>query len=234
MKRTALKIYLSLLLILLGIVLLTSTVSAQRMPDYYGLNKIRINGPDRSMTVEVIPVNGNPATETDRNYYWYSGNAIHITQGGYSGRLLNGHYEEFYPNKNLAAQGEFRKGLKAGQWQAWYDSGTLMEVITWKEGLKQGRFVRYDEEGRPKEEGSYKIDLLEGKVRSYHSGDSVETARYRHGQLVKVKLAVKPTLWSRFHWPRRKPAGTEQIKAPKPPKVKKQRKLSTPDITAAP
>ena len=41
---------------------------------------------------------------------------ILVTQGGYNGRLLNGDFRVFYPNKNLKENGNYQFGLKEGTW----------------------------------------------------------------------------------------------------------------------
>jgi len=113
---------------------ISGSVYAQNYPDD-GLDKVRIIESDRIIQAEIKPLNNNPGAKGDRFYYWYSDNAIHSTQGGYSGDLLNGLYNEYYLNKNLKAQGVFKKGLKEGVWKSWKDDGTLSEVSTWKNGL---------------------------------------------------------------------------------------------------
>jgi antitoxin component YwqK of YwqJK toxin-antitoxin module len=122
----------ALLFILISICSISA--SAQEIPDY-GLNKIRINDPDKSIVAETIPIKDNPAVKSNLFYYWYSANLIHSTQGGYSGKLLNGQYSEFYLNKNLKVQGAFKTGLKNGVWKNWNSDGTINKVQTWKNGV---------------------------------------------------------------------------------------------------
>lgn len=107
----------------------------QQMPDYV-LDKIRITEPEQTIVAELLPVSSNIAANANLHYYWYSANAIHETQGGYSGHLLNGLYSVFYLNKNLKEQGHFRKGLKNGIWRNWKEDGSLATTTTWKRGLE--------------------------------------------------------------------------------------------------
>lgn len=111
----------------------SGAVYAQKLPDS-GVNKIRINESDKTVLAEINPVNGSTRAEPGLFYYWYSANAVHSTQGGYSGRLLNGLYIEFYLNKNLKEQGAFKKGLKSGVWKSWNEDGTVNSVSTWEKG----------------------------------------------------------------------------------------------------
>ena len=69
------------------------------------------------------------------NYYWYDANQIHMTQGGFSGKLLDGLYAAYYRNKNLEEQGNFKKGLKTGIWKKWRADGSLESTTQWNHGL---------------------------------------------------------------------------------------------------
>lgn len=110
---------------------------AARGQDYPddGLDRVRIVEKDRIIQADIKPVNGSPKPKPDRFYFWYSANAVHVSQGGFSGDLLNGLYNEYYLNRNLKSQGIFKKGLKDGTWKSWKEDGTLSEVITWKNGV---------------------------------------------------------------------------------------------------
>jgi antitoxin component YwqK of YwqJK toxin-antitoxin module len=105
----------------------------QKLPDY-GLNKVRITQPDKIIVAEIEPVSSVPSVKSNLFYYWYNANIIHTSQGGFSGKLLNGLYTEYYTNKNLKEQGHFKKGLKDGVWKSWNDDGSIAVVTTWKSG----------------------------------------------------------------------------------------------------
>src|SRR5882757_6884108 len=98
-------------LIIFLLVVFSVNAFAQKLPDM-GLYKIRIIESDKNITAEIKPVKSEPSLEPDRFYNWYSSNQIKQTQGGYSGKLLNGQYNEFYLNKSLKTQGNFDRGLK--------------------------------------------------------------------------------------------------------------------------
>jgi hypothetical protein len=168
------------------------TVLAQKWPDD-GTRKVRITDPERTIVAELDP-DAHPSVETDRSYFWYSGNMIHSTQGGYSGKLLDGNYQEFYPSKGLKELGKFKKGLKQGLWKVWDEAGTLTQSITWKQGKKQGEFQYYNAQGTLKQSGKYQDDVMQGKVRNYVGSDSVQVVKYKDG---KVAKPVPPT---DHHW----------------------------------
>ncbi|WP_158829365.1 toxin-antitoxin system YwqK family antitoxin [Mucilaginibacter lacusdianchii] len=209
----------------------TTTVQAQHIPTL-GVNKVRITAPGKTIVAE-LSTKDESEPQTDRSYYWYGSNAVHITQGGYSGKLLHGSYQEFYPDKSLREQGEFKKGLKEGTWKTWQESGALEELTTWHYGQKEGDFVLYDAAGKPQKTGHYENGLLEGKVLIYHGGDSIETVKYKNGLVVSNKLA-SPSLWQKvkaIKW-KRKVSPPENSVPPatapaKPKKVKKQKDKDT-------
>ncbi|HWZ34690.1 MAG TPA: hypothetical protein VNW51_00945 [Mucilaginibacter sp.] len=169
------------------LMLLLSSVGAmsQKTPSD-GFDKIRIADGDKVIQADLKAVSSDPDVETNKFYYWASGNSIHATQGGFSGRLLNGRYAEYYPNKNLKQQGLFKKGLKEGVWKLWSDNGQLIEWYTWDSGIKSGEFCLYDDHGNLKQSGRYKNNVLNGRIRNFDSG-KVTTLSYRNGTVVNKK-----------------------------------------------
>jgi len=98
-------------------------------------SQIRIVDTSQEIRADVLPYKSEPKIKNDRYYFWYLNNLIHSTQGGYNGKLLNGHYIAFYPDKNLKEEGYFKKGLKDGEWKAWNRKGDLTGVTTWNDGI---------------------------------------------------------------------------------------------------
>jgi hypothetical protein len=121
-------------IIVLLLPLFAGSAYAQKLPAF-GFEKVHITEADKIIQAEVIPVSSAPRIKPNCFYYWYSANAIHFTQGGYSGQLLNGVYTEYYLNKNLKEQGRFKKGLKDGSWKSWNEDGTVNKVFWWKNGI---------------------------------------------------------------------------------------------------
>jgi antitoxin component YwqK of YwqJK toxin-antitoxin module len=173
----------------------SSITQAQNLRDY-GITKVRLNDPGKSVVMEILPA-GKPKLKPDRLYYWFSGNTIHTTQGGYSGKLLNGDYNEYFPGKNLKDQGKFKKGLKDGVWKTWDESGALTQEITWSDGMKEGPFSIYDERGEVKQSGTLRQNQLNGDILFYHGKDSVETKIYKAG-VPLAPVAPSPSLWQKL------------------------------------
>jgi len=184
--------------------LFTLGAQAQRMPDY-GLEKVRLNEKDKTVLAEIKEVKSGPSISTDKRYYWYSGGQVRSTQGGYSGKLLNGEYREYYLNKNLKTQGRYKKGLQSGNWDYWYPDGTLKEQLSFKSGLRQGTFKEYDGKGNLSRQGKYKGDELNGKVAAFPTADSVSYSRYRDGKLVAGKPGKTGSFWKRHNPWNKKP-----------------------------
>lgn len=105
----------------------------QNLPDM-GLYRVRITDTAVTTVIEIKPVNSSPRAKADRTYYWYEAGIIHATQGGFSGKLLNGSYDQYYRDKSLKEQGTFRKGLKDGTWKNWNRDGSLAAIMKWDNG----------------------------------------------------------------------------------------------------
>ncbi|WP_443946633.1 toxin-antitoxin system YwqK family antitoxin [Pedobacter sp. AW1-32] len=128
-----------------------------------------------------------PQANVERIYYWYSGNQIRSTQGGFSGKLLNGLYNEYFLTKNLKEQGNFKMGLKDGLWSNWFENGHLSKVVHFKKGILQGAFEKYSDSGYVMEKGRYINGQLSGKITRYFAKDSIQVFQYKNGILVQQK-----------------------------------------------
>jgi len=129
-----------------------------------------------------------------RFYYWFHIDTILATQGSYNGRLLNGLYQSYYPNKNLLEEGRFQNGLKHGLWKAWYPTGQIMRLYNWKRGVIEGAFMEYDLSGRKKVEGNYKKNQLSGNQVRYDSSGKVTKTLFKSGMPVvtdSLKTKIK-------------------------------------------
>lgn len=75
---------------------------------------------DTEFRYEFYTTKKEVSAKQDRLYYWFKGGAIHSSEYGVSGELLDGEFEKFYLNNQLAEKGEFKKGLKEGLWKTWH------------------------------------------------------------------------------------------------------------------
>ncbi|WP_448105153.1 toxin-antitoxin system YwqK family antitoxin [Pedobacter panaciterrae] len=154
-------------------------------------HKIIVNHDNYTVVAYVKPTH-KIYVESDRLYYWFSTNLIKSTQGGYSGKLLNGRYQEFFLNKSLKEWGAFSAGLKTGKWKSWDEAGKLKEEYYWDSGKRNGTYSKYDLLGRLAEKGKYRNDLLNGK-QTVMLGDSTKVAYFKKG-----KPVAKPHILPKF------------------------------------
>lgn len=161
-------------------------------------HKVIVNQVDRTIVAYVKPVK-QITLDTDKRYYWFSTNQINSTQGGFSGKLLNGSYQEFYASKQLKESGYVDKGLKTGLWKNWDTTGKLKDDYTWNFGKMNGVYHKYDSTGKVLEAGKYKNDLLNGKQKHYQ-GDTVKEVLYKKGKVRERKQLRMPAFINRiFH-----------------------------------
>lgn len=173
---------------------LSASVFAQRIPAS-GFDKVRIVSGDRVIQADIKPTKDALEADPEKLYYWYSANVIHTTQGGFSGRLLNGDYREYYANKNLRELGEFNNGLKEDIWKSWTENGVLTQLYTWKRGIKSGAFSIYEETGKPSQMGTYRNNQLNGKLTKIYKAGGTTVTWYKNG----VQQLPKPALWKRLN-----------------------------------
>ena len=112
-------------------------------------NKFHIKQDDKSIVFRVLDTDESQLKKynSKKNYYWFKSQRILITQGGSSGSLLNGEYESFYKNNQLAEKGLFKKGLKHGAWRFWGTNGILIHQENWSNGIQIGKQLYYSDQG---------------------------------------------------------------------------------------
>lgn len=171
---------------------LAQAACSQSYPDELVSYRASVNYADHSIIFFVRPLKTEIIPYPKRRYYWYSNNNVRSTQGGYSGKLLNGPYTDFYKNKQLKEQGNFRAGLKTDMWRSWSESGMLKEDSWWKKGVLNGPFLKYDHSGRLAERANYRHGMLHGKQVIYENTDSSMVFHYKHGKKYTPK-AIMPS-----------------------------------------
>lgn len=161
-------------------ILVADLAMGQYSSDNLLTHKIIVNHENYTIVAYVKPTH-KIYVESDRLYYWFSTNQIKSTQGGYSGKLLNGRYQEFFLNKNLKEWGAFSAGLKTGKWKSWDETGKLKEEYYWDSGRKNGVYSKYDSVGKLVEKGKYRNNLLNGK-QTVMTGDSTKINYFKKGK----------------------------------------------------
>lgn len=112
-------------------------------------NKFHIKQDDKSIVFRVLDTDDSQLKKynPNKNYYWFKSQKVLATQGGSSGSLLDGIYESFYKNNQLAEKGLFKKGLKHGVWKHWAPNGILVSQENWSKGTQTGKQLYYSKEG---------------------------------------------------------------------------------------
>ena len=112
-------------------------------------NKFHIKQDNKSIVFHVLDTDESQLKKhnPDKIYFWFKSQKILTTQGGSSGSLLNGQYESFYKNNQLAERGVFKKGLKHGTWKFWGENGILIHQENWSRGIQTGKQLYYSPEG---------------------------------------------------------------------------------------
>jgi hypothetical protein len=192
------KNFLTVFLLLFFLLSSSFLTSQAQLINATGVNKIHLSDSDRFTIAEINPLRSKPILRLDRYYYWFSSNSIKRTQGGYSDKLLNGLYSEYYLTKNLREQGIFIAGLKNKLWKTWNIKGVLIKKVNWENGLKNGDFETYDEWGNLIEKGTYSQNELQGKLYTY-SKDSVSVIRYHGGELVPAVIPSTSSFFKRLN-----------------------------------
>jgi len=217
-------------------------INAQKFSDAIPeTREIVLNAADTIKKIRIFIANPKVKIKSNRLYAWYQKQIVLHTQGAWSGKLLQGKYESFYPNHNLLEQGTYEKGWKVGLWNQWHADGTLKEQVVWKKGLKHGTFEAFDTRGQLIEKGRYKNGRLQGHFSTFANGAETKV-KYR-----KNKIIVKKPTSNLFQFLRKKDKSTDspksktdkkdskkESKTPKKTKVKvekKQTKKRTPKKT---
>ncbi len=135
-----------------------------RKVKYQSITISSAEGQKKFETINDLTPNVKPKME--QWYHWYQPHQIHKTAGNFSGRLLWGEYEDYFPDGSLREKGFFKKGMKSGEWMSWYENGQLKEVAEYKQGLKHGDYKSFDQKGNVMIQGVFKKGIYAGVKKS--------------------------------------------------------------------
>ncbi|RZK25597.1 MAG: hypothetical protein EOO43_05105 [Flavobacterium sp.] len=190
--------------ITLLIYIICSSANGQNTVYQYNNYNHTITFLNHKINFQLKPYKNSPKiSEVKRQYHWYANNEIQVTENGYSGKLLNGLYTDFYENRNLREQGQFKTGLKHGEWKKWSLRGKILETINFSDGLRHGAYAKYNELGQLMETTSYKNDKIDGKLHHHIKPDSIVTTQYKNGN-----VELKTQSWLKRKILMKKPAKT--------------------------
>lgn len=147
-------------------------------------NTVSINEKNRTLKFQILssPVKYSPNNLSE--YYWYKGNEIHTSMGGYDGTLLHGSFTSYFLNNDLMEKGTFTKGTKSGEWKKWHDNGNLSEIAHYKNGILHGELTRFNSKGQKVLLAQYKDGLLDGEMTSFDGEKVLRSRSYVKGEEV--------------------------------------------------
>lgn len=144
---------------------------------------------DKEFKYEFYVTDKKPDIKSGRLYFWFKGGAIHSSEVGASGELLDDAFNKFYLSNQLAEQGTFSRGLKNGNWKTWYSNGTLETFQYWHEGRRNGNYKRYSDTGALIEKGRYRANKKQGQWIDFRTND---TMNYDRGNIILKVKEEKP------------------------------------------
>lgn len=139
---------------------------------------------DTSYRYEFYTTQEKPKPLGNRMYFWFKGGAIHSSESGIAGELLDGAFVKYYLDNQLAETGRFYRGLRIGTWKSWHPNGKLSTEQSWSNGRMNGKFYSYSSSGTLMEKGSYSAGKKDGV---WINGLSKDTVEYKKGEVFKRK-----------------------------------------------
>ena len=124
----------------IGLILTLAITSFVHQKQDLETREIILNNADTLHKIRILIKNPVFSPNQKKVYAWYQKQTLLETRGSWSGKLLHGRYEAFYPNNNLLSQGKYQNGYRIGIWQKWYPDGEIQEKVQWEDGLKHGYF----------------------------------------------------------------------------------------------
>lgn len=139
---------------------------------------------DTSYRYEFYTTQEKPKPLDNRMYSWFKGGAIHSSESGIAGELLDGAFVKYYLDNQLAETGRFYRGLRIGTWKSWHPNGKLSTEQSWSNGRMSGKFYSYSSNGTLMEKGSYSAGKKDG---TWINAISKDTVDYKKGEVYKKK-----------------------------------------------
>ena len=134
------------------------------------LNRFAIVYNDTTHVFYARPPEKKDRVRQEHIYYWFNGEKILSTEQGFSGRILDGTYTVYYPNKNLRQRGSFKRGLKSGSWKSWDMDGKLTSTEKWRKGerVKKKVFFKKRKRKQSKPKGNRAKKQTQSAIQTTH------------------------------------------------------------------
>ena len=140
---------------------------------------------DKQFKYEFFTTDKKVRPKSNVIYYWFKGGAIHSSEEGIAGELLNDEFDKFYLNNQLAERGKFNNGKKVGLWRTWHPNGMVATEQEWAGGQKNGNFKGYNDRGELITKGLFRADKRQGR---WYNLVAKDTLNYRNDAVVLKKI----------------------------------------------
>lgn len=116
-------------------ILMTGCIGPVKDVSYHPSSMMTIRDSLTTIRFTLFPGDKPVKPKKGKHYYWYGTNQIHITEGDYAGRPVDGIYTAFDESGGLVEKGNFDKGLKVGIWVRWDLKGNKIYCIKYRHGI---------------------------------------------------------------------------------------------------
>ena len=97
--------------------------------------------------------------------------------------LLNGLYQEFYPNGKVRVWANFKNNELDGPYSLFFDNGKQQLLAAYKAGKLEGAYTEFSDKGQKQLTASYKAGKLEGALTRYNNiGQPVSIQLFKDGE----------------------------------------------------
>lgn len=152
-------------------------------------NSIIISLGDTIVNFHLLPIEQQDTrVQLDKTYWWYGSGRLNRTQGGYSGRLLDGAFIVRSAEGRLLEKGVMSAGKRSGEWIQWYPTGSIHSIYNWKYGELHGAFRELWPNGELQRTGRFKNGMLQGQVTQYDEAGQAVKLRYHKGEMKTAKV----------------------------------------------
>lgn len=156
-----------------------------------------------------------PRSSANCDLYWFHKQKLHVSEGSFEGKPLDGTYTSFYIDGQLKEKGKFRCGMRTGEWKRWWPNGRISHRTPYSKGDIEGKQLLFSDDSKLLSKRSFRNGLRHGRSIDYSSEKTVITI-FRNGNEVSSKEKSNKK-------DNQQDSETENHKEPKKKKTKRKR-----------
>ena len=100
----------------------------------------------------------------------------------YKNGFLNGLYEHYYPNGQVAARTNYKYGEEDGPCETWHPNGQLRSHMNYKNGKLNGLYERWHPNGQLSFRCNYYASKIDGLCEAWHPNGQLESRKHSHNE----------------------------------------------------